>query len=158
MSLYSAQILICILVEILTRLTVNMAVNKIAIWWIRYCFTRGRVTIVAPRNAFVTSSATSPAERKPSEWDTGSMCRSPFHRHLCRCVRNKILYVLSWRTVYTPHRMLILKYGITYTSVKCSTTKKGRSDGIWGCLLVKQHIEYILYHSFTKIRLRGTIK
>ena len=41
----------------------------------------------------------SSAERKPSEWDMGTMCKD--HRFycylwMCWCVKNKIMYVFSW--------------------------------------------------------------
>ena len=46
------------------------------------------------------SIVTSSAERRPSEWNTGTMCKDRrFYRHLWIRyirVRNKIMYVLSW--------------------------------------------------------------
>ena len=54
----------------------------------------------------------SSAERRPSERDTGTMCKyrcflSSFIDALCR-VRNKIMYALSWRTVSPLTRVLFL--------------------------------------------------
>ena len=50
----------------------------------------------------------SSAECKSSEWDTGTMCEnvvlSLFMASLCR-VRNKVMYLLSWWTVYVLTRM-----------------------------------------------------
>ena len=50
----------------------------------------------------------SSAERISSEWDTGTMCEnfvlSLFMASLCR-VRNKAMYILSWRTVHALTRM-----------------------------------------------------
>ena len=60
------------------------------------------------------SIMTSSAERKPSDWDTGTACKdrhflSSFMDSLCR-VRNKIMYVLSWRTVSALTRDLFGVY------------------------------------------------
>ena len=50
--------------------------------------------------------------RHQCEWNTGTMCKdrrflSSFMDSLCR-VRNKVMYVLSWRTVSVPTRVLFL--------------------------------------------------
>ena len=50
------------------------------------------------------SIMTSSAEGIPSEWDTGTMS---FMQSFCR-VRNKMIYVLSWRTVSALTRVLFL--------------------------------------------------
>ena len=86
----------------LTRPTVNISVNKIDIWRVRYHYSRDRATIVWSLWRHQLSIVTSSAERKPSEWDTGTMRKSrflsSFMDSLCR-VRNNIIHVLSWRTV-----------------------------------------------------------
>ena len=73
---------------ILTRPVVNIAVNKIDIWRVRYHFSRDRVTIVWSLWRHQQSIVTLSAEPKPKEWDTEMMCEyRHFHCHLViRCV------------------------------------------------------------------------
>ena len=59
-------------------------------------------------------AVTSSAERKPSEWDTGSMCEdrvffSSIMDFPCR-VRNETVYILSWQSVYAFIRVLFGVY------------------------------------------------
>ena len=61
----------------LTRPAVNIAVNKIDIWPVRYYLSRVRVTIVWSLWRHRQSIVTSSAERKASEWDTGIVCEDP---------------------------------------------------------------------------------
>ena len=93
-------------IDFLTRPAVNIAVKKIDIKRVRYHYSRDRITIVWSLWRHQQSIVTSSTERKPSEWDTGKMCKADrFYSHLwiryvvmSLCVRNKIIYVLSWRT------------------------------------------------------------
>ena len=71
------------LIMLLTRPVVNIAVNKIDILRVRYHFSRDRVTIVWSLWRHQQSIVTTSAERKSSEWDTGTMCKDRrFSRHL----------------------------------------------------------------------------
>ena len=93
----------------LTRPAVNITVNKIDIYRVRYHYSRDRITIVGSSWRHQQSIVTSSAERKPSEWDTGMMCEAHrFYSHLwiLSRVRNKIMYILSWRTVSALTRVL----------------------------------------------------
>ena len=67
----------------LTRPAMNIAVNKIDIYWVRYHYSRDCVTIVWSLWGHQQSIATSSAQRKPIEWDTGMMCKGRhFYHHL----------------------------------------------------------------------------
>ena len=54
---------------------VNIAVNKIDIWLVRYQYSRDRVTMVWSLWRHQQSIVTSSAERKASEWNMGTMCK-----------------------------------------------------------------------------------
>ena len=68
---------------------------------VRYHYSRDHITIVSLLRRHQKSIVAPKAERRTSEWDTGTMCK------LC-CVRNEIMYVLSWRTAFALTRVLYL--------------------------------------------------
>ena len=69
--------------NLLTRSAVKIAVNKTDIWRVRYHYSCDRFTIVWSLWRNQQSIVTPPAERKPSEWDTGMMCKDRrFYCHI----------------------------------------------------------------------------
>ena len=78
----------------------GIAVNKLDVKGVRYHYSRYRVTIVWSLWRHQRSIVTSSAERKPSKWDTATMCKDRRFIVIDGCVisRNKIMYVLSWWT------------------------------------------------------------
>ena len=99
----------------------NIAMNKIGIWRVRYHYLHDRITIVSLLWRHQKSIVMLSAERRPSEWDTGSMCKdrrflSSFMDSWCR-VRNKIIYVLSWRTVSVLIQVLFAIREITAKNI-----------------------------------------
>ena len=84
--------------------------NKIDIQRVGYHYSWDRIKIVSlwrRQQSIVTSSA----ERRPSEWDTGTMCKDHFFVIIygyVNCIRNKIMYVISSRTVSTFTQVLFL--------------------------------------------------
>ena len=62
---------------------VNIAVNKIDIKWAAYHFSHARIVIVWSLLRYQQWMMTSSAERKPSDWDKGTMCEDrPFYCNL----------------------------------------------------------------------------
>ena len=102
----------------LTSQRANNAVN-VSIWWRhhgiwpwiklksneldRFSCVRQILLHVMHLRIFQQSIVTSPAERKLKAWDTGSVSE------VCR-IRNKIMYVLSWLTVYALTQYLFLVF------------------------------------------------
>ena len=80
------RISIIVLLFILTQPAVNIAVNKIDIQRVKYHYLRDCVTIVWSLWHHQQSIMMSTAEQKPSEWDTGTMCKDHhFHHYLWIC-------------------------------------------------------------------------
>ena len=108
-SIYSSQDAITIF---LTRPALNIAVNKINIELIRYHLSRVLVTIVWSLWRHRQSIVTSSAEHKASGTRDGvwrSSFLASFMEALCR-VRNKIIYILLWQTVYALTRVFFCVY------------------------------------------------
>ena len=82
----------------LTRLVVNIAVYKIDIQRVRYHYSHDGVTIVRSLWCHQQLIMMSSTEWRLSKWFVKIIFLSSFMDSLCR-VRNKIIYVLSWRTV-----------------------------------------------------------
>ena len=124
--------------QVLTRLAVNITVNKIDIKRVRYHYSRDRVTIVSLLWRHQQSIVTSLAEERQREWDTGMMCKDRrFYRHLwiryveCYfCVYLNTKLTLSWalkqfvtrvHTLFAIHQQPA--YGIVMRRSLASMTK-----------------------------------
>ena len=90
----------------------------------------------------------SSAERKLSKWDTRTMCTDRrFYRHfmdsLCR-LRNKLMYILSWRTVSALTQVLCW---CLFPSLLCNSGNKHQNNTHerWNSL----SLEYIHYSIFS---------
>ena len=118
----------------------NIAVTKI----VRYHYSRDRITIVWSLWRHQQSIVTSSTERKPSEWDTGTMS---FMDSLCR-VRNKIMYVLSWRTVSVHTRVLFWYF---FPSLLLNSGNKHQNNPVVSAETVRHSSTYIILYIMSYI-------
>ena len=103
---------------------------------VRYHLSHARVTIVWSLWRHQQLTVTSLAERKTSEWDTGTMCTDR--------VRNKIMYVLSWRTVYVLTRVLCW---CLFPSLLRNSGNKHQNNPIVSAETVRHSSTYIILYS-----------
>ena len=118
--------------KFLTLPAVNIAVNKNDIYRVRYYFSRAHVIIFWSLWYHQQSIVTLSAECKPSEWDTGTIRSSfltSFTDSLCRA-RNKIMHVLSGRTVYVLTICCCATREIN-TKINLSWTHKGFATRVY---------------------------
>ena len=130
---------------LLTRPAMNITLNKIDIWQVRYHYSRDRTRIVSLLWRHQQSIVTSSAERRPSEWDTGTMCEdrrflSSFMYSLCH-VRNKLMYVLSWWTVSVLTRVIFL---CLFPSLLRNSGNKHKNNPLGSTETVRHSSTYII--------------
>ena len=96
------------------------------------------------RRSIVTSSA----ECKAGEWDTGMMCEdrcfSVIFGFVMSC-KNKIMYVLLWRTVHALTRVLFWSF---CPSLLHNSGNKHQNNPLVSALTVRHAITYIILYVF----------
>ena len=131
-ALYAYRVYSCFyyvtkILPFLTRPAVNIAMNPYLTSQIS--LSRARVTIVWTLWRHQQSSVTSSAKRMPSEWNTGwcvEIVVLPLLMDSLCHVRNTIMYVLSWRTVYVSTR--VLYWCVFLSSVRNSGNKHNKAN------------------------------
>ena len=144
---------------VLTRPAVNTTVNKIDIQRVRYHYLRNCVTMVWSLWCHQQLLVTTSADRKPSEWDMGMMCKDccflkSFMDLLCH-VRNKIMYVLSWRTVSA---LTLVLFWCLFPLLLCNSGNKHQNYTLVSAETVRHSSTYIIlylsHHCVTYVVLR----
>ena len=136
---------------VLTWLALNIAVNIINIWWVRYHYSHDRITIVWSlwhhQQWIVTSSAKHNQASEARGRCVKLFFSYSFMDSLCH-VRNKIMYVLSWRTVSALTRVL---FWYLFPLLLCNSGNKHQNNPLVSAEMICHSSTYIILCIFSDV-------